>query len=63
MSPGTSFAASIFCNFPSRMTSAFNDPSFLSASIAFSALYSWMNPKIALRMRIEAMTIASMNSL
>src|SRR3989338_5564888 len=44
------------------MTVAFNEDNFFNASIAFSALYSSMKPRTAIRMMIIRMTMASMYS-
>ena len=47
-SPGTSSAAATIVTSPSRITLAFDGTSFCSASVAFSALYSWKKPMVAL---------------
>ena len=58
-SPGTNSLESISISIPSLMTFAFSAVNFFSASIACSALYSWINPKIPLSTTIVEMTIAS----
>ena len=47
-SPGTRSAAATMVTSPSRMTLAFDGTSFCSASVAFSARYSWKKPMVAL---------------
>ena len=47
MSPGTRSAAATIVTSPSRMTLAFDGTSFCSASVAFSARYSWKKPMVA----------------
>jgi len=59
MSPGTRSSEEISRVFPSRMTFDFRLESFFKASIDFSALYSWMKPKTALKITIIRITIAS----
>ena len=47
-SPGTRSVAATMVTSPSRMTLAFDGTSFCSASVAFSARYSWKKPMVAL---------------
>ena len=47
-SPGTSSAAATIVTSPSRTTLALAGTSFCSASVAFSARYSWKKPIVAL---------------
>ena len=46
-SPGTRSAAATIVTSPSRTTLAFGGTSFCSASVAFSARYSWKKPMVA----------------
>ena len=48
-SPGTTPGAGIFLTFPSRFTNTRGGRNFCRASMAFSARYSWMKLKKALR--------------
>ena len=48
MSPGTRSAAATIVTSPSRTTLALAGTSFCSASVAFSARYSWKKPMVAL---------------
>ena len=59
MSPGTRSAAGTVAGFPSRTTAASEAAIFLSAAIAFSARYSWLNPRAALRTTMTMMAIVS----
>ena len=45
-SPGTRSAAATIVTSPSRTTLAFGGTSFCSASVAFSARYSWKKPMV-----------------
>ena len=59
MSPGTSSAAGTVSGSPSRRTTAEAAVIFLSAAIACSARYSWLNPSTAFSRTITTMAIVS----
>ena len=62
MSPGTRFLVSITLVLPSLITFDLYDRNLFRSSIAFSALYSCVNPIIAFMIIITAIAIASMYS-
>ncbi len=62
MSPGTSSALSIVSFFPARMTLAFGELSFFSASMALSARSSWTVPITAFIMTMDSMIMGSRKS-
>ncbi len=62
ISPGTSSNAATLVTFPSRRTVAALAAIFLRASIAFSALYSWTKPIMALIIMIAMITKVSAGS-
>jgi len=58
-SPGTRLAASTSSERPSRRTRTVGTESFFSAAMARSARYSWVKPRMALRMTMIMIMIAS----
>ena len=63
MSPGTRSEAAMIFSVPSLITRACGADMFLSASSAFSALFSCTTPIIALRMTISRIRAGSKNSV
>src|SRR3989338_6645403 len=62
-SPGTKTLLSIIISLPSLITLALGEDNFFKAAMALSALNSWVNPKIILRIIITAITIELVYSL
>ena len=60
MSPGTSSRAEISRTWPSRRTLTVGTASFFRAAMAFSARYSWVNPRMALSTTMTMMAMASL---
>ncbi|KKR95889.1 MAG: hypothetical protein UU48_C0040G0003 [Candidatus Uhrbacteria bacterium GW2011_GWF2_41_16] len=58
-SPGTTSFDEIEIMLPSRITAAVGEAIIFNASIAFSALYSWINPITAFMITITTMAIVS----
>ena len=63
MSPGTSWAASMTCSFPSRSTLAWGADMFFRASMAFSALDSCIMPSRAFNTTMSKISTGSKNSM
>ena len=63
ISPGTTSCAEIMCSLPPRITRACGADIFLSASSAFSALFSCTSPITAFRMTMSKMSAGSINSI